>query len=227
MSLFASADLHLSLTGDKSMEVFPGWQDYVQRIQKNWNRVVGEKDTVVIAGDVSWAMSMEEGLADFQFIHSLPGRKILLKGNHDYWWATKKKMDAFLEIQHLDSIEILHNNTYEVEDLCVCGSRGWFFDGGEQEDRKVLLREAQRLRVSLEAARQTGKEPVAFLHYPPLTRDDRCDEILSVLKAYGVRRCFYGHIHGDHGRFAYQGDWEGISFRLISCDYTGFTPVLV
>lgn len=227
MSLFAIADLHLSLNSNKSMEVFEGWKDYVRRIETNWNHLVGENDTVVIAGDLSWAMTMEEGLADFQFVHTLPGKKIIIKGNHDYWWGTKKKMDAFLARHGLTSITILHNDAYEMDSLCVCGSRGWFFEEGEEDDKKVLLREAQRLRVSLEAASKTGKEPVAFLHYPPLTQDARCQEILSVLKEFPVRRCYYGHIHGEHGRYAFKGEWQGIAFRLISCDYTGFTPVLV
>ena len=152
MSLFAIADPHLSLDADKSMEVFRGWQDYVARLEANWRAVVGEEDTVVIAGDLSWGMSLAGALRDMQFLHSLPGRKLLLKGNHDYWWSTRRKMDTFFEEHGLHSLQIVHNDAALVEGIAVCGTRGWFFDAEEDADKKVVLREAGRLRTSIQAA---------------------------------------------------------------------------
>lgn len=127
MSLFALGDLHLSLGEDKPMDIFSGWNDYVQRLEENWKNLVSDDDTVVLAGDISWAMKLEHTLEDFRFIHNLPGKKLLLKGNHDYWWSTKRKMDAFLQENSLDSIQILFNNAYRVDEYAVCGTRGWFW----------------------------------------------------------------------------------------------------
>lgn len=228
MSLFAIADLHLSLGEDKPMDVFSGWNDYVRRLEENWRRLVTENDTVVIAGDISWAMKLEETLTDFRFIDSLPGKKLMLKGNHDYWWSTKRKTDAFLQENHLGSMRILFNNAYRVEDYAVCGTRGWFLENDTPEDVKVLNREVGRLRLSLEEAERCGGEPVVFLHYPPYYRGIECPEIMDVLLSYGIKKCYYGHIHGKKNfRLAWEGDYKGVDFRLISCDKVGFMPVLV
>ncbi|MBR3289211.1 MAG: metallophosphoesterase, partial [Clostridia bacterium] len=138
MSLYAIADLHLSLGTDKPMDVFPGWDGYVSRLTENWRRLVSDEDTVVIAGDVSWGMSLEASKADFAFLNALPGRKLILKGNHDYWWNTRRKMDAFFADNGFDTLRIVHNDAVAVEDrIAVCGSRGWFFDAEAEEDRKV------------------------------------------------------------------------------------------
>jgi predicted phosphohydrolase len=227
MSLFAIADPHLSLDADKSMEVFRGWQDYVARLEANWRAVVGEEDTVVIAGDLSWGMSLAGALRDMQFLHSLPGRKLLLKGNHDYWWSTRRKMDTFFEEHGLYSLQIVHNDAALVEGIAVCGTRGWFFDAEEDADKKVVLREAGRLRTSIQAAKALGGEPVAFLHYPPVTQSARCEEMMRVLEDEGIRRCYYGHLHGPATRAAVTGEREGIRFSLISADYLSFCPKLV
>ena len=224
MSIFAIADLHLSLGTDKPMDVFKGWDHYVERLERNWRSLVGPDDLVVVPGDVSWAMSLEQTKADFAFLHALPGRKLIGKGNHDYWWCTKRKMDAFLAECGFDSIEILFNNAFAAEGIAVCGTRGWFFDAAKTEDRKILLREAGRLRMSIEQAVQNGKEPVVFLHYPPLYAGEVCEEMMQVLKEYGIRRVYYGHIHGHGARRAVTGEYEGIVFRLISCDFLGFCP---
>ena len=196
MSLFVIGDLHLSLGEDKPMDVFSGWNDYVQRLENNWRRLITDDDTVVIAGDISWAMKLEETLTDFRFIHSLPGKKLLLKGNHDYWWATKKKMDEFISVNHLDSLSILFNNAFRVGEYAVCGTRGWFLENEAPEDIKVLNREVGRLKMSLEQAKKLGGEPVVFLHYPPYYRGLECSEMMDVLLEYGVKKCYYGHIHG-------------------------------
>lgn len=226
--LYTIADLHLSLSSDKPMSIFSGWQDYVERLGKKWRALIGEDDNVVLAGDLSWAMKLEDTAADFAFINALPGQKLILKGNHDYWWTTAKKMMSFFEANGFSTLHLLHNNAYPIGSVCVCGTRGWFYDCEKAEDLKILNRECGRLRTSLECAKKIGLEPVAFLHYPPVYADYECTEILKVLKEYGVKRCYYGHIHGGAAaKKAIQGEYQGIFFRLISCDTTCFTPVLV
>lgn len=228
MSLFAIADLHLSLGEDKPMDVFAGWNNYVERLKNNWESIITEKDTVVIAGDISWAMKLEQTYTDFAFIDKLPGKKIFLKGNHDYWWGTKSKIEKFLEENNLRSICILFNNAYACGDFAVCGTRGWFLENDTPEDVKVLNREVGRLETSIAAARATGLEPVVFLHYPPVYADSECSEIMDVLVKNGVKKCYYGHIHGRKNMSnAVEGDYRGIDFKLISCDKLSFFPVLV
>ena len=225
MSLFAIADTHLSFGTDKPMDSFPGWNDYVDRIEKNWNKIVTDDDTVVIAGDISWAMNFDELKADFDFIERLNGKKIILKGNHDYWWNTSKKMNDFIESQRYKTISILFNNSYDIDGVSVCGSRGWLFDVDDEHDEKVLNREVGRLRLSLESA--VNDEKIVFLHYPPVTTDTKCDEILNLLKEYGIKKCYYGHLHGIAAKKAIDDVVDGIEFRLISCDRLGFVPKLI
>ena len=228
MSLFAIADLHLSLGTDKPMDVFSGWSDYVGRLKENWERLVTPEDTVVIGGDISWAMRLEECFADFSFIHSLPGQKIFLKGNHDYWWQTKKKIEDYLALNGFDSIRILFNNAFEVGDYAVCGTRGWYYDKEGEHDIKVINREIGRLKTSYSAALATGKRPIVFLHYPPVYGDVECEEIMSALLKLGVKECYYGHLHGERThQNAVTGEYKGIDFHLIACDYTRFIPILV
>lgn len=227
MSLFVISDPHLSLSTDKSMTVFSGWNDYVQRLETNWRRLVDPDDTVVLAGDISWAMALEDAYEDFRFLHELPGRKLILKGNHDYWWCTRRKMDIFLSEKGLDSLTIVHNDAVAVDDrYAVCGSRGWFYDDGE-DNAKILRREAERLRTSIRAAKVTGLEPVVFLHYPPLFDGRACEELTDVLLDEGIKRCYYGHVHGAGIRQAFQGEWNGITFRLTSCDALQFCPLFI
>ncbi len=225
MAVYAIADLHLSFGTDKPMDVFSGWNDHAQRLEKNWRALVNEGDTVVIPGDISWGMSLEQAAADFAFVHSLPGRKILLKGNHDYWWTTRKKMDAFIQQNGWNSLHILHNDAYEAEGIAVCGTRGWFYDAEADADQKVLMREVGRLRTSIQAAKTLKGDPVVFLHYPPLYADAVCGEIWEELLRQGIRRCYYGHIHGYGIRSAFNGEKEGIRLRLISADALSFAPL--
>lgn len=228
MALFAIGDTHLSLSVNKPMTVFPGWDNYVERLEQNWRGLVVPEDTVVIPGDVSWGMSLEQAKADFAFLQRLPGRKLLLKGNHDYWWCTRRKMDAFLAENGFDTLRIVHNDAVPVDGrVAVCGTRGWFFDAEQDADRKVLLREVGRLEASIRAARETGLEPVAFLHYPPLYAGQRCPELLEVLRREGIRRCYYGHVHSAGIRQAFNGEEEGISFRLVSADALHFCPLRI
>ena len=228
MSLFAIADLHLSLGTDKPMDIFRGWDGYEKRLEENWRKLITHNDTVVIPGDISWAMKLSDTFEDFRFINGLPGKKLFLKGNHDYWWDTRRKMEMYLKENGFDTIEIVFNSAYAADGYAVCGTRGWFYDAETDSDKKVLNREVGRLRTSLNEALKTGLEPVVFLHYPPVFGNQRCDDILSVLKEYGIKKCYYGHLHGTNAaRKAVTGDFEGIKFRLISSDYLKFMPELV
>ena len=227
MSLYVISDPHLSLSTDKSMTVFSGWDDYVTRLEQHWRKLVKPDDTVVLAGDISWAMTLDDALEDFRFLHSLPGRKLLFKGNHDYWWCTRRKMDTFFEENGLSSLRVVHNDAVQVDGrFAVCGTRGWFYDDAE-DNAKILRREAQRLDTSIAAAKTTGLEPIVFLHYPPLFDGRACEELTDVLRQHEVRRCYYGHVHGAGIRQAFEGEWEGISFRLTSCDALRFCPLYI
>lgn len=228
MALYAIADLHLSLGTDKPMDIFNGWQDYQTRLSDNWKALITDNDTVVIAGDISWAMKLEECYEDFSFLNSLPGKKILLKGNHDYWWATKKKIDEYLAVNNFDTIEILFNNSFEVDGRVICGSRGWYYDADTDADIKVINREVGRLKLSLDSVKNKDVIPLVFLHYPPVYGDVECEEIMSVLLQYGIKECYYGHLHGRHThKNAVVSEYKGVNMHLISCDYTGFMPILV
>lgn len=210
------------------MDVFPGWRDYVLRLKQNWENIVTEKDTVVIAGDVSWAMHLKDSVKDFMFIHSLPGKKLILKGNHDYWWSTRNKMESFFQENGFDSIQIIHNNAFAVDNIAVCGTRGWLYRSESQEDMKIVNREVGRLQASLTDAEKTGMEPVVFLHYPPVYDGMACQELLEVLENHKIKNCYFGHIHGgEAARRAITGEYHGIKLHLIACDYVNFTPVLV
>jgi predicted phosphohydrolase len=228
VAIFALADPHLSFGCAKPMDVFAGWADYVRRIETNWRAAVAQSDTVVLPGDISWGMSLEEALPDFAFLHGLPGTKILLKGNHDYWWNTRKKVETLWAAHGLGSLRLLHNNAFFAEDRALCGSRGWFFDSPEPDAQKVLLREAGRLRVSIrEGKRLAGGDMerlLVFLHYPPIAGGEVCREIMDVLVQEGARRCCYGHLHGYAVRGAFQGVAEGVRFELVSADALGFSP---
>ncbi|MEG1845796.1 MAG: metallophosphoesterase [Oscillospiraceae bacterium] len=227
MSIFAIGDTHLSFGADKSMNIFRGWDNYVERLEKNWKSIITDDDTVVIMGDVSWAMSLEAALPDFKFIESLPGEKIILKGNHDYWWNTKKKMDAFFEENNLKSIKILHNNAYRVGDYSICGTRGWFFDAEKDSDNKIVLREIGRLKASIDCGRELGGEPIVFFHYPPVNTVQKCDLIYDTLINEKIKRCYYAHIHSASVKLAFNGEKDGIFFALLSSDYLSFCPKLI
>ena len=227
MSLFVISDLHLPLGVDKPMDIFKGWDDYVYRIEKNWRAVVKETDTVVLAGDTSWAMNLEGAKKDFEFINSLPGKKIIVKGNHDYWWETKTKMDKFFKENGFESLNILFNNSYFVEGISICGTRGWFFDAESDSDKKVVMREVGRLKASLSEGKKLGGEVVVFLHYPPINKMQKCKEIYDTLLEENVKTCYYGHLHGLACREAVNEECDGIKFSLISSDYLEFCPKII
>jgi predicted phosphohydrolase len=222
MAIFAIGDLHLSTGCDKPMDIFDGWRDYVSRITESWLCQVSAQDTVVLAGDTSWGMTLEQALGDFRLIDSLPGRKVLIKGNHDYWWTSRKKMEAYFAHNRLNSLTVLHNSVVCAEGKALCGTRGWMLENGASHDQKMTAREEGRLRASLEAAAAAGGEPVAFLHYPPIFAGASSEGMLDLLVEYGVRRCYYGHLHGAARFSAFEGEHRGISFWLISADHLGF-----
>lgn len=220
MSLFAIADLHLSFGVEKPMDVFSGWEDYVKRIEENWLSVVKKDDLVVVAGDISWGMNLNETLLDFEFLDKLPGNKILLKGNHDYYFDTKNKMEKFFLENGFFSLKFLHNNSYEYEDYSICGTRGWVnMPFKNSDDNKILKREAIRLKLSLDSAK---KKPIVFLHYPPIFYNGCCEEILSVLHEKKVENVYYGHLHGEAIKYGVKGKIDGIKYSLISSDYLNF-----
>ena len=224
MALYAIGDTHLSLSSDKSMEVFgAGWEDYVDRLRTGFADV-DDGDTVVLCGDLSWGMNLEEARLDLAFLdRELPGEKWLLKGNHDYWWTTASKMNAFFQENGFGRLHILHNNCAFYGGVALYGTRGWFFEenGGPQSE-KVFRRELIRLEASLKAAGE--QEKYCFLHYPPLYRGYRCQEIIDLLEQYRVKACHYGHLHGPSHRLAIEGMQGTVDYHLVSADYVGFRP---
>lgn len=229
--VYTIADLHLSFSVSKPMDIFgEKWSEHHVRLKENWNRVVGENDTVVIPGDLSWGMTLEEAKADFAFVDSLPGKKIIGKGNHDYWWQTKKKLDVFLKENHFDSISILYNNAYKVENKIICGTRGWITENTPDEnDKKIILREAGRLELSLECAKEMaeeGDEIIVFLHYPPAYRGEVSVPICKQLVKEKIGRCFYGHLHSADKRYLIP-KYGDTALTLVASDFLNFEPLAI
>ncbi len=244
MSIFVLSDPHLSTDAatNKSMEVFGArWQDYISKIEKNWNAVVGDEDTVIIPGDISWATRLEESVSDLRFLNSLKGHKLIGKGNHDFWWATATKMKAFFDQKEFHTLSILYNNAYIIEDQIICGTRGWFPDEsrqvtvGDVDYAKILNREVTRLKLSLDEAKKLRESELAsgrdlpitvFLHFPPVWGDFIMEDFITTFKEYGVKDCYFGHIHNAYsmpGKFTY----EGIRFTLCSSDHLNFYPLKI
>ena len=227
MALYAIGDLHLWLGAPKPMDIFGGnWTGYMDKLKEGMS-VITDADTTVLLGDLSWALSLEESSADFVWINDIPGKKIILKGNHDYWWSTAAKFKKFCESNGFKNLELLNNNCFEYEDWAICGTRGWFFEEERSgaHDEKVFKRELCRLEASLKAAGE--KRKMVFLHYPPRYKGYECKEILELLEKYEVRRCFYGHLHGGSHKLAMEGVWDSVEFRLVSADYLNFKPFKV
>ena len=227
MALYAIGDFHLSLSGDKPMDVFGDiWKNHAEKI-KNAFSTLNADDVCVLCGDLSWAIGLEEAKEDFRFIDDLPGRKIILKGNHDYWWSTLSKMNTFFSANGFTSIRILNNNSFLYHDMAVCGTRGWFYEEetGSLHDRKMILREAGRLRRSLESAGDAEK--LVFLHYPPLFQNYMCRELTDLLEEFDVKLCCYGHIHAAACRAAFTGWQGGTEYKLVSADHLAFKPLKI
>lgn len=226
MAIYAIGDLHLSVAAKKPMDIFSGWDDHAQRITENWHKKITDKDTVILAGDTSWGLDLPQAVPDFRLIDRLPGKKILLKGNHDYWWGSMSKMLETFAEHELSTLSILHNNSYQVEGKHICGSRGWMFESGEPHDDKLIRREAIRIEASLKSAQGDG-ERLLFLHYPPVYAGQVQQSFVALMHKYGIKRCYYGHIHGAGHKYAIQGNYHGVKLTMISSDYIGFDPILI
>ncbi len=231
MAIFAVSDLHLPLSVNKPMNVFGSkWDNYVEKLRENWQKIVLPSDIVIMPGDISWATYLEDSVADFEYINSLNGRKVILKGNHDYWWTTMNKLNKFMSEQGFDTIEFIHNTAAMYGDTAICGTRGWNIahDDSSEEDKKIFMREKQRMILSLEEAnRKKAKEIIVAMHYPPVEKNGTNHDFIEIMKEYGVKKCIYGHLHAAAQSFACQGDVEGVELSLVSCDYLNFIPKLI
>ena len=228
MSIYVIGDLHLSFAADKPMDIFGNnWENHAEKIKKNWIEKVKPEDTVILPGDFSWATYLEEAKADFEFLNSLPGKKIMSKGNHDYWWTTVTKMRQFLKENNFENIDFLYNNSYLIEDKMIVGTRGWITNFKNAENAKILKRENDRLRLSIEdGIKKFGddKEIIAFIHYPPFFKEQVPDEFsfIQTMKTYKIKKCIYGHLHGESHKEAIEGIVDGIEYKLASSDYLNF-----
>ena len=237
MSLFSIADLHLSGAVDKPMDVFGSrWSDHTAKIVKRWKSVVTDSDTVVIPGDISWGMTLNDALPDFKLIDSLPGKKIIGKGNHDFWWETVTKMKRFFEKNGIETISFLYNNAHETDDFIICGTRGWYVEErlqntvGDVDYMKIVQREALRLEASIKEAEKIsetcGEKPIlAYFHFPPVFNGFICRELIDILKAHGIKHVYYGHIHGVYN-VPKTFEFEGMEFTIVSADYLNFVPMI-
>lgn len=220
--VFVIGDLHLSFGVDKPMDIFGyKWENHTEKLSKNWKEQVGDDDTVIIAGDFSWASNLEEAYKDFEYINKLSGTKIILKGNHDYWWSTVTKMNDFLEENNFEKIFFLHNNSFEFEDFVIVGTKGW----SDQEIvgfEKNIYREQGRLKRSIES-NKSNKPKIAILHHPPFFIGESDEyKFTNILEEYNIKKCYYGHLHGDSHKSALQGEINGVEYHLISGDYLDF-----
>ncbi len=231
MSIYIIGDLHLSFKEEKPMSIFgKNWEGHSKKIKEDWIKKVKEQDTVFLAGDFSWATYLEDTYEDFYYLNALPGKKILLKGNHDYWWTTLTNMKKYLQEKQIENIDFLYNNSFEIEGKIFVGTRGWALLDSENSS-KMIKRESARLELSLKnAIEQYGKEKeiIAIMHYPPISNSCMKNEytyeskFLEVMKQYNVKKCYYGHLHGSSHKDAIEGIIEGIEFKLISADYLDF-----
>ncbi len=230
MSIYAIADLHLSFGVDKPMNIFGDkWQNYEKKIKENWINQISENDTVILPGDFSWAMYMEEAKDDFDFINKLPGNKILIKGNHDYWWSTIKKLNEFIQENNFSNINFIMNNAIECDKSVIVGTRGWSFNDTDNSE-KMTKRECARLELSIKdsLSKNTGKEIICAMHYPPITKNmvqnNEFGPYIEIMKKYGIKKCIYGHLHGRSHIEAVEGNIYGIDLKLVSSDYLQFMP---
>ena len=230
MAIYTIADLHLSFNTDKPMDIFgKNWQNYEEKIKQDWLKKVMPEDLVVLPGDFSWAMYLEETEKDFEFINNLPGKKILLKGNHDYWWTTVTSMRNYINEKKFENIDFLHNNSYEFEGKIITGTKGWNLSDDE-EDKRLTKREVSRLELSIKdgiAKFGGNKEIIVFMHYPPVTKNFMNTEYLEIMKKYNIKRCYYGHLHANSIQDAIEGEVQGIELKLVSSDGLNFELVKV
>lgn len=236
MAIFAISDLHLALGVEKPMDVFGNrWVNYMEKLEASWEDTITANDFVIIPGDISWATYLEQSYEDFKFIERLPGKKIILKGNHDYWWTTLRKLETFLEENNFTSIRFLHNNCFSIENIVLSGTRGWKCpesDDFGEEDEKIYRRELQRLQLSLECAAKANRDIsqeniVVAMHYMPFNSKGEPSDFVKIMQKYKTKVCLYGHLHGEGIKNAIEGRVGGIEYRLVSADYLGFKPVLL
>ncbi len=230
MALYTISDLHLPIGIDKPMDIFGGkWNNYVKRLENNWQNIINDDDWVVLPGDISWATYLEQSIPDFEFLQKLNGFKIISKGNHDYWWTTMSKMNKFLKENSFDKINFMHNNSFIYKNIGICGTRGWNYIGfgnAEEDDKKIYEREAARLELSIKSCiEKNPDEIIVFFHYPPVSADCLENEFTKIMKKYNVKRCVYGHLHAQGHKTAVCKEIDGIKFMLVSCDYTDFIPI--
>ena len=229
MSIYVIGDLHLSFSVDKPMDIFGNnWEDHAEKIKNNWIDKVTGSDTVILPGDFSWATYLKDTYKDFEFLNSLPGKKIMSKGNHDFWWTTLTSMRNYLKENEFKDIDFLYNNSYLVENKIIVGTRGWINNWKSEENRKILKRENDRLILSIEDGLKkygNDKEIVAFIHYPPFYKEPIIPEeidFIKTLKRYNIKKCYYAHLHAEAHKEAIEGIVDGIDFKLISSDYLKF-----
>ena len=225
MAIYVIGDLHLSFSTNKPMDIFGrNWQNYEEKIKKDWLLKVKTEDTVILPGDFSWAMYLDETEKDFEFINNLPGKKILLKGNHDYWWTTVTSMRKYIKEENFENIDFLYNNSYEIENKIIAGTKGWNISE-EQEDIRLTKREVARLELSIKSGIEkygNDKEIIVFMHYPPLTKTNIDTDYTRLMKKYGIKRCYYGHLHANSIKDAVEGNVDGIEYKLVSSDGLDF-----
>lgn len=229
MSIYAISDLHLSFNTNKPMDIF-GWNDYEEKISQDWRTNVKEEDLVLLAGDFSWEMKLENTYKDFQFINNLPGKKLLLKGNHDLWWTTLKRMREFLKEKEFNNIDFIYNNSYEFENYIIAGTRGWNLVSENIDDKKIKDRELLRLENSiLDGIQKYGEDKpiIVCMHYPPLLKDLKNNEFTKILEKYNVKYCLYGHLHGKSHMNVFDGIYNNVNYKMVSCDYTGFKLIKI
>ncbi|EEH96898.1 MULTISPECIES: metallophosphoesterase [Clostridium] len=224
MALYAISDLHLAFTTDKPMDIFGAkWLKHDEKIKENWIKKITDEDTVLIAGDISWSMRSDESKVDLDWIDALPGKKIISKGNHDYWWGGISKLNRMYE-----NTKFLQNNFYTYEDYAICGSRGWILEGSDrftEKDKKIFDREIIRLKLSLDKAKEAGYENiVVMIHYPPMNEKRENSAFTNLFKEYGVKKVIYGHLHGPSLANVLNGEHEGIEYLMTSCDFLDFDP---
>jgi predicted phosphohydrolase len=210
------------------MDIFSGWENYIERLQENWKKKICNDDTVVVAGDISWASTLDDSLSDFKFLELLPGKKVIMRGNHDYWWSTKRKVELFFKENNFLSLHILHNCAIPFGKYCICGTRGWTCFPETAQDKKILSREIGRLKISLDFAKNANLKPIVFLHYPPICNSNASSQVVNLLIQEGIDKCYYGHIHGD--RFIKNRsftEYRDIKFGLLSADSLNFEPIKI
>ena len=224
MSIYTIGDLHLSFNNPKPMDIFgENWINHEEKIKQDWLKKVKPEDTVIHPGDFSWAMHLEDTIKDFEYLQSLPGKKIMLKGNHEYWWTTITNMKNFLEENNFKDIDFLQNNSFEVENKVICGTRGWTLVNEETENsKKIIKREALRLELSIKDGLDKNKEIIVFMHYPPIVKQNLNSEFIKILQKYNIKRCYYGHLHSKSINEAVEGIIGGIEFKLVSADALDF-----